>query len=176
MPFTEVTRMESRQAFVELAIGEEANIRALCRQFEISPTTAYAWLARYAEAGTAGLAEQSRRPHTSPRQTPPAVEAAVVELRQQQPARVTTSSTSLVAGIINIPAATYHHLAGLAQCQRSPSHPSARTRHHSGHGRVVAGRWSRFATTAPPAMAVKFAAAAEPSCRPPTSPHQLSTQ
>jgi transposase InsO family protein len=77
--------MESRHAFIELATVAGADIRALCRQFEISPTTAYAWLARYAEAGPAGLAEQSRRPHTSPRQTPAELEAAVVGLRQQQP-------------------------------------------------------------------------------------------
>jgi transposase InsO family protein len=85
MPFAEVSRMESREVFVQLATQEGANIRALCRQFTISPTTAYAWLARYAEEGTAGLTEHSRRPHTSPRQTPPELEAVVVALREQQP-------------------------------------------------------------------------------------------
>jgi len=85
MPFPEVSRMESREVFVQLAMQEGANIRALCRQFTISPTTAYAWLARYVEAGVDGLTERSRRPHTSPRQTPPERETAVVALRQQHP-------------------------------------------------------------------------------------------
>ena len=61
MPFSEVSRMESREEFVHLARAEGTNIWALCRQFTISPTTAYRWLARAAEDGATGLVERSRR-------------------------------------------------------------------------------------------------------------------
>lgn len=83
MPWQEHTIVSSREAFVEAARDPEANLRALCRAFEISPTTGYEWLRR-AAAGEP-LTDRSRRPHTSPRQTAAAVEAQVVALRDQYP-------------------------------------------------------------------------------------------
>jgi transposase InsO family protein len=83
MPWQEQTIVSSREAFVEAAHDPDANLRALCRDFGISPTTGYQWLAR-AAAGEP-LSDRSRRPHTSPRQTPPALEAEVVALRDQYP-------------------------------------------------------------------------------------------
>lgn len=77
--------MESRRMFCEAARAEGANIRALCRQWGISPTTGYRWLERYRADGEAGLTERSRRPQTSPARTPPEMEAAVVALRQAHP-------------------------------------------------------------------------------------------
>jgi transposase InsO family protein len=82
MPWQECTVMESRREFVTLATREGANVRALCRRFGISPKTGYKWLARYAAAGVAGLADRSRRPHTSPRQTPAAIVARVCAMRR----------------------------------------------------------------------------------------------
>ena len=73
--------MSLRKEFVELALREGANRRALMRRFEISPTTAYKLLARYRAEGAAGLADRSRRPHHSPRRTPAALEAQVLALR-----------------------------------------------------------------------------------------------
>ena len=86
MPWQEVSTMSLREEFVALASQEGANVRALCRQFGISPTTGYKWLGRYREQGAPGLADQSRRPHTSPARTAADVEAAVVALRQAHPA------------------------------------------------------------------------------------------
>jgi transposase InsO family protein len=85
MPFRECSRMEERHAFCVAASRPGANVRALCRQFGISPTTGYKWLARYRAAGVAGLTERSRRPHTSPARTPAATEGAVVALRAAHP-------------------------------------------------------------------------------------------
>lgn len=85
MPWQEQTRMSLRQEFVSLAAQEGANVRQLCRRFGISPTTGYIWLARYAAAGDAGLAERSRRPTRSPAHTPADVEQTVLALRQAQP-------------------------------------------------------------------------------------------
>ncbi|TGC21174.1 IS481 family transposase, partial [Pseudomonas citronellolis] len=41
--------MSSRYEFVLLAEQPDANVRELCRRFEISPKTAYKWLRRYQE-------------------------------------------------------------------------------------------------------------------------------
>ena len=83
MPWLETNVHEQRIRFVTAARQSGANIRALCRTFQISPPTAYKWLARYDTAGAVvGLVDQSRRPHHSPRQTTAAVETAVVALRE----------------------------------------------------------------------------------------------
>lgn len=85
MPWQECDLMSLREALVIRASAEDANMRALCREFQISPSTGYKWLDRFQEEGIAGVGDRSRRPHSSPAQTVPAVEAAVVALRQRQP-------------------------------------------------------------------------------------------
>ena len=67
MPWKEMSIMSSREEFVVLAQAPGANIRQLCRRFGISARTAYKWLARYAQAGTDGLQDQSR---SAPPQSP----------------------------------------------------------------------------------------------------------
>jgi len=86
MPWSEVTIMSQRLEFVTLAQHPEANIRALCRRYHISPTVGYKWLARYATGEPDALADRSRRPHSSPTRTPAPVEAAVVALRDDHAA------------------------------------------------------------------------------------------
>ncbi|HZT19070.1 MAG TPA: helix-turn-helix domain-containing protein, partial [Dongiaceae bacterium] len=81
MPWGEKSTMSLRREFVMLASQEGANIRALCRGFEIQPRIGYKWLARYRAQGEAGLADRPRRPRGSPARTPAAAEAKVVELR-----------------------------------------------------------------------------------------------
>jgi len=53
--------MNQREEFCRLALVEGANRRALCRRFGIAPATGYKWLARFAAAGRAGLADGARR-------------------------------------------------------------------------------------------------------------------
>ena len=86
MPFREVSRMDARLEFVMLASVEGANIRQLCRRFGISPTTGYKWLERWQTAGTMGLLEQSRRPHSSPARSAAVTEQAVLSVRGEHPA------------------------------------------------------------------------------------------
>jgi transposase InsO family protein len=86
MPWQECSVETLRQEFVMLAMQEDANIRALYRRFTISPDTAYTLLARYRREGVDGLRDRSRRPHHSPTQTDPAIEAAVCTVRQAHPA------------------------------------------------------------------------------------------
>ena len=85
MPFRDRSAMDQRIEFVELALAEGANIRALCRQFGVSPTSAYAWIAAHRADGVAGLVPRSRRAHTSPHQTTPEVEAQVLAIRTAHP-------------------------------------------------------------------------------------------
>jgi transposase InsO family protein len=85
MAWTPKELMQVKREFVELALQEGANRRELCRRFGISPKTGYALLARYALEGAAAYASRSRRPHSSPARTSPAVEKAVIELRSQHP-------------------------------------------------------------------------------------------
>ena len=85
MPFTGVSAMDRKLEFVALALVEGVNRRELCRRFGISPTLGYRLLARWRSAGDAGLEAVSRRPLTSPRLTPAAVETAVLQVREQHP-------------------------------------------------------------------------------------------
>jgi transposase InsO family protein len=85
MPWQEQSVMSLRQEFVALARQEDANIRELCRRYGISAKTGYKWLGRAVVAGSAGLADRSRRPHASPTKTAAAIEAQVVALRREHP-------------------------------------------------------------------------------------------
>jgi transposase InsO family protein len=86
MPWTEVSIMDAREEFCQLADQEDRNIRGLCRRFAISPTTGYMWMGRYQTEGRRGLADRSRRPHSSPLRSDSAIEEAVCALRRQHPA------------------------------------------------------------------------------------------
>jgi transposase InsO family protein len=76
---------EQRVRFVVTASREEKPLAAVCREFEISRPTGYLWLKRYKESGIAGIAERSRRPHSSPERTPAEKEAHVIAARKQYP-------------------------------------------------------------------------------------------
>lgn len=85
MPFEVSSLMDRRLEFVQLARQEGANLRLLCRRFGIAPTTAYRWLDRFEQEGVDGLADRSRRPQSSPRQSAPETEVAVLAVRDQHP-------------------------------------------------------------------------------------------
>lgn len=76
--------MDQRLEFVRLALLDGSNRRELCRRFGISPGTGYKWLERHVSGES--CCDRSRRPHTSPAQSPAAVEAAVLEVRERHPA------------------------------------------------------------------------------------------
>lgn len=84
MPWRETDAMSQRIEFVVRALASPRNMSALCREFGIARKTGYKWLRRYQESGSlAGLREQSRRPHHSPRRTPPELEQRVAALRRR---------------------------------------------------------------------------------------------
>ena len=78
--------MESRAEFVKLACQEGANIRQLCRRYQLSSATAYKWIRRYRESGEAGLVEHSRRPRKTPSRSSPEFENHVLRIRAEQSA------------------------------------------------------------------------------------------
>ena len=82
----EATKVALRREFVLLALEEGVNMRALCRQFGISPTTGYKWLERYVQQGDSGLQDRSREPHSSPNRTPADMERRVLAVRDEHPA------------------------------------------------------------------------------------------
>jgi transposase InsO family protein len=84
VPWKEVSIMEQRREFVRLASQPGANIRELCRRFEISPPTGYKILARW-RSGDLELADRSRRPHTSPGRSSAKLEARVLQIRDEHP-------------------------------------------------------------------------------------------
>jgi transposase InsO family protein len=86
VPWKKVSAVDLREEFVMLAQQDASNVRALCRRYAVSPTTAYKWLARHAAEGRAGLVDRSRQPHASPGRTSPAMEERIVALRDRHPA------------------------------------------------------------------------------------------
>src|SRR3974390_1986298 len=85
MPWREVSVMEQRREFVQLALQEGVNRRELCRRFGISAQTGYKWLGLFVEGDTA-LEDRSRRPHFSPGRSGAEMEALVLAVRDAHPA------------------------------------------------------------------------------------------
>lgn len=84
MPWQERSIMVQRQEFVTMLAQEGLTISEACRRAGISRPTAYRWLQRVA-SGDTSFTDRSRRPQSSPGQTPVDVEAAVLALRAQHP-------------------------------------------------------------------------------------------
>jgi transposase InsO family protein len=86
MPWKDVSLMSSRLEFVTLACSEGANVRELCRRYQISPKTAYKWIGRHRAGGPAALVDRPRRPVSSPARCANTIEAEVLRLRDKHPA------------------------------------------------------------------------------------------
>ena len=104
MPWKEKTVMEQRKEFIEQA-AECSNFSELCREYGISRKTGYKWLRRFRE--TASLEDQSRKPKHPYRKTAPAVEAAILAVREENPAwgGKTIRAVLEADGVSNLPSA-----------------------------------------------------------------------
>ena len=71
----------------------------------ISRPTAYKWWRRWQDDGVEGLVDRSSRPRSCPHQTPPEVEAAIVELR-----RTLKLGPARIGGRLGVPASTVHRV------------------------------------------------------------------
>ena len=116
MPWQERSTMSERQEFVILASQDGANISALARRYGISRKTAYKWMTRFAQTGSAGLVDQARRPATSPIRTSDAMETRILAVRDAHPQ---WSGRML-----------HHHLGGAAAGVPAPSTITAILRRH----------------------------------------------
>lgn len=65
MPWRERSLVSVRQDFILRALTREVPIAELCRHFGVSRKTAYKWLKRFRERGTAGLVDRPRRPRSN---------------------------------------------------------------------------------------------------------------
>ena len=83
MPWKTMDVREQRVRFVVAAVRQEQSLSRLCQEFGISRPTGRLWLQRYRAGGVEAIAERSRRPHHSPRQTAAGLAQEVVELRQR---------------------------------------------------------------------------------------------
>jgi transposase InsO family protein len=85
MPWTELSVMDNRLCFVSAWLRNEAPVSVLCAQHGISRKTGHKWLARYQEAGAAGLEDQSRARLTRVPRIDPETAEVLRALRQRRP-------------------------------------------------------------------------------------------
>lgn len=76
--------MLERVKFVEFAARGEQSVAELCALFGVSRAEGYRVLKRFREEGYSGLAERSRRPHSSPTATSPEVVERILELKRRR--------------------------------------------------------------------------------------------
>jgi len=76
--------MDERMRFI-VAMEEEENVAALCREFGISRKTGYKLMGRYAREGADGLKDRSRAPLHHPNEVDAALEERIVALRRARP-------------------------------------------------------------------------------------------
>ena len=76
--------MEQRIEFALKALRTE-NFRALCQEYGISTKTGYKWRERFLRQGLGGLAEESRRPRSSPQQLSQEELCEIVRLKVVHP-------------------------------------------------------------------------------------------
>jgi len=82
MPWKNVLPMEEKQRFVNLMESGHFTVSELCEEYGVSRKTGHKWLARYAEAGRAGLEDRSRAPKTVNGRTDAEIERCIVNLRR----------------------------------------------------------------------------------------------
>jgi transposase InsO family protein len=111
MPFKQMEVREQRVEFVVRALHGSQPLSELCQEFGISRPTGYLWLARYRQGGVAAIEERSRRPHRSPTQTAPELEARIIALRMVYPDWGARKLAVLLArqGIM-LPSSTVHRV------------------------------------------------------------------
>jgi transposase InsO family protein len=85
MPWKEELPMDQKTQFISEYLRDSLSFTELCQRYHISRKTGYKWIARYQTEGPAGLVDRSRRPHSSPDQTPEAVGLAIIQARRRHP-------------------------------------------------------------------------------------------
>ncbi|MFH9227735.1 IS481 family transposase [Streptomyces lydicus] len=122
-PLTQTGRLRLARCVVE----DGWPLRRAAERFQVSPTTAQRWAARYRLFGEAGMTDRSSRPHHSPRRTPTRTERRIIKVRLARrwgPARI--------AHLLRLVPSTVHRvlsrfgLARLAHLDRATGRPIRR--------------------------------------------------
>jgi transposase InsO family protein len=111
MPWKLESVMEQRLLFVIAARQRAETMSSLCQRYGIARQTGYKWLQRYKQSDTvASLAEQSRRPHHSPRRTSAEREQQVLVVRDQKGWGARKIRAVLAKADTLLPAITIHRV------------------------------------------------------------------
>jgi putative transposase len=86
VPWSQTTPMDQKTQFIADYLRECLSITELCELYGISRKTGYKWIERYLRLGPHGLEARSRKPGSSPNQTPESIVRAIIEARQRHPA------------------------------------------------------------------------------------------
>lgn len=122
-PLTETGRLRLARCVVD----DGWTLRRAAERFQVSPTTAQRWAARYRIVGEAGMADRSSRPHCSPRRTPTRTERRIIKvrlLRRWGPARI-AHLLGLVPSTVHR-VLTRYRLARLSHLDRATGRPIRR--------------------------------------------------
>ncbi len=85
MGFKETTKMDGRRELARQVLSGAKSMTEACKDAGVSRPTGYRWVRRAQEMGITGMKERSRRPHHSPRATPPEVVAEILALKAEWP-------------------------------------------------------------------------------------------
>lgn len=85
MAWREKSVVDQRLELVSFCLQPGANLRELCRRYQVSPTVAYKWMGRYLSAGLVDLEDRPRRRLSQPQRSTAQCEAAVLAVREANP-------------------------------------------------------------------------------------------
>jgi putative transposase len=85
MPWRQTSPMDQTTQFIADDLRQTLSMTELCALYGVSRKTGYKWIDRSRKAGPPGLEDRSRKPSSSPHQTPQHVVDALIELRQHHP-------------------------------------------------------------------------------------------
>jgi transposase InsO family protein len=106
-PLTETGRLRLARCVVD----DGWPLRRAAERFQVSPTTAARWAARYRQAGAAAMTDRSSRPHTSPARTPQRTERRIVKLRVTR-----RLGPAQIAWRLSLPSSTVHAVLARYRC------------------------------------------------------------
>jgi transposase InsO family protein len=81
----ELNVVEQRYDAVMEVVRDGLTVTEVADRYGVSRQSVHTWIGRYERGGMAALADQSHKPHTSPHQISPEVEAKMCELRRLHP-------------------------------------------------------------------------------------------
>jgi len=84
VPVVDLSMVEQRYDAVREVL-DGATVTDTALRYGVDRRTLHRWLVRYATDGLAALADKSSKPDRCPHQTPPEIEARIVELRRSHP-------------------------------------------------------------------------------------------